>query len=198
MTSYVTANSVQDIGRLYSEDFDIITDVILFGCASFDSTGEVNIQKNALEKALSNLRAVIGERDVSIHVNLLGPGPLESHDDYSKAMRDQGEQHTKAFKSGVLEDNIIALVDKYDFDGVYFDYEYPMDYTNWTPFNRFLIRLDAKLGKKFSGSPFPSGTSSFLPVHILPSIALKLCFMTFMTTKEDIRHPKPSWSFQKS
>ena len=59
MTSYVTANSVQDIGRLYSEDFDIITDVILFGCASFDSTGEVNIQKNALEKALSNLRAVL-------------------------------------------------------------------------------------------------------------------------------------------
>lgn len=151
MTSYVTANSVQDIGRLYSEDFDIITDVILFGCASFDSTGEVNIQKNALEKALSNLRAVIGERDVSIHVNLLGPGPLESHDDYSKAMRDQGEQHTKAFKSGVLEDNIIALVDKYDFDGVYFDYEYPMDYTNWTPFNLFLIRLDAKLGKKILG-----------------------------------------------
>ena len=193
MTSYVTANSVQDIGRLYSEDFDIITDVILFGCASFDSTGEVNIQKNALEKALSNLRAVIGERDVSIHVNLLGPGPLESHDDYSKAMRDQGEQHTKAFKSGVLEDNIIALVDKYDFDGVYFDYEYPMDYTNWTPFNRFLIRLDAKLGKKILGLAV-----SEWDIKLSPGSYTAVDRFEFMTTKEDIRHPKPSWSFQKS
>lgn len=151
VTSYVTANSVQNIGRLHTEDFDIITDVILFGCASFDSTGKVNVQKDVLETALSNLRSVIGERDVSIHVNLLGPGPLESHGDYTKDMRDQGKQHTKAFKSGVLEDNIIALVDEYDFDGVYFDYEYPLNYINWTPLNQFLVRLDSKLGEKILG-----------------------------------------------
>lgn len=151
VTSYVVASGVQDESRLHTEDFDIITDVILFGCASFDSAGNVNVQRSVLEKALSNLRNVIGERDVQIHVNLLGPGPLENYADFEEKMKSQGKQHTKAFKSGVLEDNIASLVDEYDFDGVYFDYEYPLNYVNWTPFNQFLVRLDAKLGERILG-----------------------------------------------
>ena len=151
VTSYVVASSVQSPERLHTEDFDIITDVILFGCARFDSKGAVNTDREILETALSNLRAVIGERDVKIHINLLGPGALESHEKYEDMMNDQGKQHTLAFKSGVLEGNIAALLDEYDFDGVYFDYEYPLNYINWTPLNRFLVRLDSKIGSRILG-----------------------------------------------
>lgn len=151
VTSYVVANSVQNINCLHSEDFEIITDVILFGCANFAANGEVTTDTPVLETALSNLKTVIGERNVKIHVNLLGPGPLEDHGNYSENMEDMGKQHTLAFKSGVLEENIISLVEKYDFDGVFFDYEYPLNYVNWTPFNQFLVRLDEKLGEKILG-----------------------------------------------
>lgn len=151
VTTYAVARSIQNENRLHSEDFNIITDVILFGCATFDSKGAVHEDEAVLQKALSNLRNVIGERNVKIHLNFWGPEPLESHNDVNKDLADQGKQHTLAFKSGVLEDNIIAILEKYDFDGVYFDYEYPLNYINWTPFNQFLVRLDAKLGKKILG-----------------------------------------------
>ncbi|MGN1418313.1 MAG: glycoside hydrolase family 18 protein [Acutalibacteraceae bacterium] len=151
VTSYVVARYVQDKDRLYTEDFDIITDVILFGCATFDAKGNVNVDEEVLSVALNNLRNVIGERNVQIHINLLGPGPLESHGDVTKDLNDQGKQHTLAFKSGVLEDNIVNLVNEYDFDGIFFDYEYPLNYINWTPFNQFLVRLDSKLGDKILG-----------------------------------------------
>lgn len=151
VTSYVVASTVQDKSRLYPEDFDIITDVILFGCANFDAQGEVTIDKDVLTTALTNLRDVINDRDVDIFINLLGPGPLESHGDYTQDLNDQGRQHTLAFRSGVLEDNVVKLVNEYDFDGVFFDYEYPLNYVNWTPFNQFLVRLDAKLGDKLLG-----------------------------------------------
>ncbi len=151
VTSYIIARNIQDENRLYSEDFDIITDVILFGCATFNAKGEVETQKEILETALSNLHNVIGGRDVKIHLNLLGPGPLESHNDYNKDQADQGKQHTLAFKSGILEDNIVAVLEEYDFDGVFFDYEYPLNYIYWTPFNQFLVRLDSKIEDKILG-----------------------------------------------
>ena len=61
-------------------------------------------------------------------------------------MEVQSEEHNKAFSSGVLEDNIVALLDKYDFDGVHFDYEYPLSNKAWKYYNEFLVSLDKKLG----------------------------------------------------
>lgn len=151
VTSYVIADRVQQAENLHSEDFDIITDVILFGCAVFNSAGEVNTDKDVLECALTNLREVIGDREVKIHINLLGPDPVTDSNDYNEQMKDKGKRHTLAFRSGVLEENIVNLVETYDFDGVFFDYEYPMNYVNWTPFNQFLVRLDSKLGSKILG-----------------------------------------------
>lgn len=151
VTSYVIADRVLDKSRLYTEDFDIITDVILFGSATFDAKGELTVNDEVITAALANLREVIGERDVQIHINLLGPGPLKSHGDVTKDLNDQGRQHTLAFRSGVLEENIVNLVNRYDFDGIFFDYEYPLNYINWTPFNQFLVRLDSLLGDKILG-----------------------------------------------
>ena len=147
VTTYIRGDYVQTEGTVHSEDFDIITDVILFECASFDNEGNVNLEKEKLEIALSNIRKAIGERDVNITLNLLGPGGHTDSDEWEDQMEAQSVEHNKAFTSGVLEDNIVAVLDKYGFDGVHFDYEYPISLNAWHYFNNFLVSLDKKLGE---------------------------------------------------
>ncbi len=146
VTTYIRGDYVQNPDSLYAEDFDIITDVILFECASFDNDGNVILQKETLETALSNIRKIIGERDVNITLNLLGPSGHTDSDVWEEQMEAQSDEHNKAFTSGVLEDNIIAVLDEYDFDGVHLDYEYPLSLKAWHYYNNFIVSLDKKLG----------------------------------------------------
>ena len=146
VTTYIRGDYVQTPDSLYPEDFDIITDVILFECASFNRDGEIVYDESKLETALSNIKSAIGDRDIRITLNLLGPGGNTDSDIWEEQMEAQSDEHNKAFASGVLEDNIIAVLDKYDFDGVHFDYEYPLSSEAWNGYNKFLISLDKKLG----------------------------------------------------
>lgn len=146
VTTYIRGEYVQSESSLYPEDFDIVTDVILFECASFNNKGEVICNEPILETALTNIRKAIGNRDVNITLNLLGPCGVTDSDIWEEQMEAQSEEHNKAFASGVLEDNIIAVLDKYDFDGVHFDYEYPLSDNAWEYYNKFLVSLDKKLG----------------------------------------------------
>lgn len=146
VTAYIRGDYVQSENSLYAEDFDIVTDVILFECASFDNEGNVNLEKQKLETALNNIRAAIGDRDVNITLNLLGPGGHTDSDVWEDQMEAQSDAHNKAFTSGVLEKNIIAVLDEYDFDGVHFDYEYPLSLKAWFYYNNFLVSLGRRLG----------------------------------------------------
>ena len=146
VTTYIRGEYVQSENSIYPEDFDVVTDVILFECASFNNKGEVVCNEPLLENALANIRKAIGDRDVSITLNLLGPWGITDSDVWEEQMEAQSEEHNKAFLSGVLEDNIIAVLDKYDFDGVHFDYEYPISLKAWHYYNKFLVSLDKKLG----------------------------------------------------
>ncbi len=147
VTTYIRGDYVLSEDSLYPEDFDIVTDVILFECASFNSEGEIIFDEEKLETVLRNIRNAIGERDVNITLNLLGPGGNADSDVWEEQMEAQSDEHNKAFKSGVLEDNIIAVLDKYNFDGVHFDYEYPLSKKAWRYYNKFLVSLDKKLGE---------------------------------------------------
>ncbi len=146
VTTYIRGEYVQSPDSLHAEDFDIVTDVILFECASFNAEGEVICNEPVLETALANIRNAIGDRDVNITLNLLGPWGITDSDVWEEQMEAQSVEHNKAFESGVLEDNIVAVLDKYDFDGVHFDYEYPISNKAWKPYNKFLVSLDKKLG----------------------------------------------------
>ena len=151
VSSYVVADYIQDINSLHSEDFDIITDVIVFGTATFDNEGKVYIKEASLEKALYNLRTVIGDRDIHMTLNILGPGGHTDSTVWEDQMEAQSDEHNKAFASGVLEDNIIAVLDKYDLDGVHFDYEHPLSTKAWNKFNKFLVSIGKKLGDRTLG-----------------------------------------------
>lgn len=154
VTAYVRGDYVQSEGSLNPEDFDIITHVILFECASFDSNGQVISEKEKLEAALKNIRAAIGNRNVKITLNLLGPGGVTDSEVWEEQMEAQSDEHNKAFKSGVLEKNIVAVLDEYDFDGVHFDYEYPLSKKAWREYNKFLASLDKELGDYTLGVAF--------------------------------------------
>lgn len=151
VSTYIVADYVQNINALHSEDFDIITDVIVFGSATFDNDGIVYVKDEALAKALSNIRQVIGDRDIHITLNILGPGGHTDSNVWEDQMEAQSNEHNKAFASGVLEDNIIAVLDKYDLDGIHFDYEHPISTKAWNKFNRFLVSIGKKLGERSIG-----------------------------------------------
>lgn len=150
VTSYVVSDYIQSPSALYPEDFDIITDVILFGCATFDTEGKVNLEKQELETALYNLRQAIGDRDVAITLNLLGPGATTDSQIWEEQMQSQTDNHNKAFTSGMLGKNIKQVLKQYDFDGVHFDYEYPVSLNAHVYYNAFLMGLDKTLGDEYT------------------------------------------------
>lgn len=146
VTTYIRGDYSQSPDSLYREDFDIVTDVIVFECASFNSEGAVVVEKQKLQTVLSNLKTVAGDKDLHITLNLLGPGGHTDSTVWEDQMEAQSDEHNKAFTSGVLEDNIVAVLDEYKLDGVHFDYEYPLSDKAWYYYNKFLVSLNKKLG----------------------------------------------------
>lgn len=151
VTSYIVAKYVYNISDLHAEDFDIITDVILFGCATFTAEGEVVLETDTLETALNNIRTVIGDRDIAITLNMLGPSYTSNGISWEDDMEQQSIEHNKAFSSGVLEENIKEVIEHYDFDGVHFDYEHPIKLKHWKKYSDFLISLDKAMPDKTIG-----------------------------------------------
>ena len=132
VTTYIRGDALMYWGgEVYEEDFDIVTDAIIFECATFNNKGEVEYDEEKMDFVLSKVRTAIGDRDVHLTLNLIGPGGSTSSDVWEDQMEAQSDEHNKAFTSGVLEDNIIDVLEKYDFDGVHFDYEYPISLKAW-------------------------------------------------------------------
>lgn len=150
VTSYIRGDSVHSAADLNSEDFNIITDLIIFECATFNSKGEVEYDEAKMERVMSAVRTVIADRDIHITLNLLGPRGNTDSDDWKKQMKVQSAEHNKAFKSEILEKNILEVLEKYDFDGVHFDYEYPITSNAWHYFNKFLVSLRAYLRDEYT------------------------------------------------
>lgn len=164
VTSYIVASNVYNAANLTAESFDAVTDVIFFGLTSFDENGNVFFNdietadgtvdgKTAFETALKNIRDAIGSRDVKIYCNFLGPDARTQTDDWNEQMYEKGELH-----KGAMTDNreqfitgIMNIVDTYGFDGVYFDYEYPLESDHWDMYSDFLVALDGRLGDRLLG-----------------------------------------------
>ena len=151
VTTYIRGDAIMYWGgEVYEEDFDIVTDAIIFECATFNNKGEVEYDKVKLETVLGKVRDAIGDRDVHLTLNLIGPGGHTDSEVWEDQMEAQSDEHNKAFESGVLEENIIAVLDKYDFDGVHFDYVYPVSLNAWHYYNNFIVSLDKALGDEYT------------------------------------------------
>lgn len=149
ITSYVIGDGLKEKGELDTSHFSQITDVILFSCAKFDEEGKVTLVDD-FETILANLKDAMGDsQDKKVYLNILGPTAQIDSDDWNKRMDDVGKRHNKAFESGNLENNIKAVLDKYGFDGIFFDYEYPIKSKYWKAFSNFIVSLDSVLGDSY-------------------------------------------------
>lgn len=146
IVTYIVASNIKNESSFNPEHFDVITDAIIFGCVTFDTEGQVSVNTSLLENTLTSLRKAIGDREVNIYFNILGPGSDAGIYVWEEQMESMSKKHSKAFLKPELIRDIKDLVNKYDFDGVFFDYEYPLENKYWTDFKLFLQRLDISLG----------------------------------------------------
>ena len=148
VTAYIAGEQIADMASLDKTHLKDVTDIILIGVASFDVNGELHFG-NDFEKKTAVLQELLSGKPVNLYLNLSGPGSTVSSSDWYEQMDDQGKRHDMAFKSGKLENNIKAALEKYHFDGVFFDYEYPVYKEHWKVFDRFIISLNKVLGSDY-------------------------------------------------
>lgn len=149
VTAYILGDRITDKNNLDASHFSQITDIILFGVATFDEQGKITLT-DAFAPALKSIRASMKtDGSQRLYLNLLGPGNQSDSDDWNEQMADLAQRHSNAFQSGALESNIKEVLAKYDFDGVFFDYEFPIKRKFWNTYNDFIVSLDGVLGDDF-------------------------------------------------
>jgi hypothetical protein len=145
-----------------NEDIDIdkmntITDIILFGVARFDENGNVYLQDLDIngkmisgDKIFNDIIADIKSinLDVKIHCNILGPDGIDSND--------KEKLHSQAFveNDSILIENILNLLKTYNFDGLFFDYEYPYKLKSIKDYSDFIVKIDSYMDDYILGAAF--------------------------------------------
>lgn len=147
VTAYLVCGDGVDINSFDSTHAGQITDFILFGCATFDESGNLNVSEH-IKQWIDMLRNACSDK-TRIHLNILGPGSQSTSSDWNEQMADLAQRHTTAFESGVLEQNIKSALEQYQLDGVFFDYEFTIKNKYWKAYNNFIVSLDECLGNDY-------------------------------------------------
>ena len=157
VTSYLVCQWFYGNENIDAEKMNTLTDIILFGVARFDENGNVYLQDLDINGEMVSGEIVFKDiikniketnPDAKIHCNILGPDGTDSDD--------KEKLHSQAFKKNDKEliDNIIDLLKEYNFDGIFFDYEYPHKLKSIKDYSDFLVKLDSKLEDYILGAAF--------------------------------------------
>ncbi len=157
VTSYLVCQWFYGNENIETEKMKSLTDIILFGVARFDENGEVYLQDldingelvsgdKILKKVIEDVKGA--NPNVKIHCNILGPDGTDSDD--------KEKLHSQAFVDydDVLIENILNLLKTYDFDGIFFDYEYPHKLKSIMDYSDFIVKLDSHLDDYILGAAF--------------------------------------------
>lgn len=147
VTAYLVGDRFLDKSQIDYSHFSQVTDFILMSVVNFDENGNL-IKTDDFDTAYNNIQPYLPE-DANFYVNVLGPKSTLETDDWNEKIKDQGRLHNQAFESGKLQPQIKSMLEEYGFDGVYFDYEYPVSRSNWKVFNNFIVSLDDYLGDDY-------------------------------------------------
>ena len=157
VTSYLVCQWFYGNETVDTEKMNTLTDIILFGVARFDENGKVYLQDLDIngemvsgDKIFKEIIEIIKKTNpnAKIHCNILGPDGADSDN--------KEKLHSQAFVDNdkVLIDNILDLLKEYEFDGIFFDYEYPYSKKSIEDYSDFLVKLDSKLGDYILGAAF--------------------------------------------
>lgn len=149
ITAYITFDSLMNFDGFPKDQINNVTDIIFIGGATFDEDGKLTYREG-YDEAYANLQSVLAlSKDVNCYIAMTGPGNQSDSDDWYDQMADQAQRHNNAFKSGNLEGSIKECLKEGNFDGIFFDYEYPIKKKYWKEFNQFIVNLDEYLGDAY-------------------------------------------------
>lgn len=131
----------EDYVNNYARFYDVYTSVIVFGAVSWDENGDINFGEKGEEnfaKEVDALKEIISHRSnknhqVKLIITGLADGTGGDHGGVNTYMNKNMEH---------IAEQIIALVQKYDFDGVDVDWEYPATAADWKNYDSFMKKLD--------------------------------------------------------
>ncbi|MGN0532321.1 MAG: glycoside hydrolase family 18 protein [Eubacterium sp.] len=131
----------EDYARNYAKFYDVYTTVIVFAAISWDENGNINYgekgEKNFAQE-ISALKKIIALRSNQSHqvkliITGLADGTGGDHGGVNAFMENNWEK---------VADGIAELVNKYNFDGVDIDWEYPQTGDDWKRFDSFIAKID--------------------------------------------------------
>lgn len=163
ITSYLVCQWFYGNENIDTKKMNTLTDIILFGVARFDENGNVYLQDLDINGEMVDGETIFNDiikdiketnPDAKIHCNILGPDGVDSDDKerlHSLAFVDNGDTLTK---------NILNLLETYEFDGIFFDYEYPYKPESVNDYSDYLVKLDSQLGDYILGAAFSHWSSN--------------------------------------
>lgn len=132
----------------YARFYDVYSTIIVFGAVSWDENGNMSFGEGGEEnfaRQIEALKEIIAhcsnpDHEVKLIVTALADGTWgDEHNGVNAYMGKYWES---------IADKIVAFVEKYEFDGVDIDWEYPQTAEDWKCFDNFIERLDEGLKKQ--------------------------------------------------
>lgn len=129
----------------YAKFYDVYTTVIVFGAINWNDDGEISFAQgeDTFAREIDALKEIIAHRsnknhNVKLIITALADGAGGGHTGVNYYM----DKHLDK-----VSEQIVALVDKYDFDGVDIDWEYPSSPSDWDNYDRLIENLDIGINK---------------------------------------------------
>lgn len=157
VTSYLVCQWFYGNEKIDIKKMNTLTDIILFGIARFDENGNIYLQDIDINGEMISgdkiFRDIIADiksvnPNAKIHCNILGPDGADSNE--------KEKLHSQAFvkNDDLLIENILNLLNTYDFDGLFFDYEYPYKLKSIKDYSDFIVKLDSYMDDYILGAAF--------------------------------------------
>ena len=124
----------------YAKFYDVYTSIIVFGAINWDENGDISFGEKGEEnfaKEVSALKEIISHRSNKEHkVKLIITGLADGAGGDHGGVNGYMSKHLDR-----ISQQIISLVEKYDFDGVDVDWEYPATAEDWKNYDTFMAKL---------------------------------------------------------
>lgn len=153
VVSYLVVFDEASIDAIDPSHFKDLTDVIIFGgYAGMHGDGTVTVS-DKLAGVVERLKALDESGTLRWHLNF----DIVSDGDQKMTMRED-------FRGKELARSIRTVLEEYDLDGVFFDYEFPQEWDAKLDFSLFLMNLDSVLKDDYLiGAALQPWCARFLP-----------------------------------